>query len=551
MVLVMTKHLKNTKYIFVTGGVVSSLGKGVATASLGYILKSMGYSVFLKKLDPYLNIDPGTMNPKEHGEVFVTKDGMESDLDLGHYERFTGVDTSIDSNITAGKIYYNLLEKERRGDYLGQTVQVIPHVTNLIKDFIKRNNDKYDFLICEIGGTVGDIEALPFFESIRQIKSELPREDVLFVHLTLIPFLHATKELKTKPTQHSVKELMSIGIIPDVIICRTEREIGDDNLAKIASFCNVSKESVIQGFDTKNIYDIPLSYIKQGIDKVLCSKLNLGEQKPQVQSLQQIIDRQHSITSKTNVKKIALIGKYTSLQDSYKSLTESLKHAAFSLDIHHSIDFVDARKLDKKNEEEIAKALSGFDGFVVPGGFGTDGLEGMIKAIKHIRENNLPFLGICLGMQMTVIEFARSVLGMAKAHTEEVVGDNAEYIKIVSTMESWEKDGKIYKKDAKLGGSMRLGEYGAKIAKDTLAYKIYGQDVISERHRHRYEVDLAFKDKLEAAGLRLSGLSADSGLPEIAEITNHKFFIAVQYHPEFNSGILKPNPLFVEFIKSC
>jgi CTP synthase len=547
----MTKNLKNTKYIFVTGGVVSSLGKGVATASIGYILKSMGYSVFLKKLDPYLNIDPGTMNPKEHGEVFVTKDGMESDLDLGHYERFTGVDTTVDSNITAGKIYYNLLEKERNGDYLGQTVQVIPHVTNLIKEFIKRHSGKHDFTICEIGGTVGDIEALPFFEAVRQIKSELPKGDVLFVHLTLIPFLHATKEMKTKPTQHSVKELMSIGIIPDVIICRTEKEIGEDNLAKIASFCNVDRESVIQGLDTSNIYDIPLSYTKQGLDRVLCNKLNLGEQKPEVEELQKMIDRQKNINAKESVKSIALIGKYTSLQDSYKSLTESIKHAAFSLDTHCKIEFVDARKLDKKNDEEIDKILSNFDGFIVPGGFGTDGLEGMIKAIKYIRERNLPFLGICLGMQMTVIEFARNVLGIKNAHTQEVVGDDANYVKIVSTMESWEKDGKIYKKNTKLGGSMRLGEYKADISKDTLAHKIYKQSIITERHRHRYEVDISFKDVLEGAGLKISGVSSDSGLPEIAEITGNKFFIAVQYHPEFNSSILKPNPLFVEFIKSC
>ena len=538
-----------TKFVFVTGGVVSSLGKGVSTASIGFILRSMGYKILIKKLDPYLNIDPGTMNPKEHGEVFVTKDGAETDLDLGHYERFTGVETTKDSNITSGRIYQNLLEKERRGDYLGKTVQVIPHVTDLIKDFIINHESDNDFIICEIGGTVGDIEALPFFEAIRQIRMQRGKVNTMFIHLTLIPFLQSTKEVKTKPTQHSVKELMSIGIIPDVLICRSDVELDSLDRNKISSFCNVDYDCVIQGLNESNIYSIPLSYLSQGLDRVLMRKFERsGYQKPDTEKLQNLIEKSKIIKNKP-LKKIAIAGKYTKLQDSYKSLSEAIYHASLFCEQNLDVDFIDTRLFDNLEKNEIINKISHYDGIIVPGGFGVEGLEGKIKIIQYLREANKPFLGICLGMQMCVIEFARNVLKIKDANTQEVMGDAKNYTKIIGIMNQWMDGEKIINSQKQIGGSMRLGNYNAKVVSNTLCHKIYGSN-LTERHRHRYELDIAFKEQLEKNGMIISGISIDERLPEVVEIPSCKFFIGVQFHPEFNSSILKPNPLFVEFIKN-
>jgi len=546
----MSGRSEGCKFIFVTGGVVSSLGKGVATASIGFILRAMGYKIFIKKLDPYLNIDPGTMNPKEHGEVFVTEDGGETDLDLGHYERFTGVKTSKDSNMTAGRIYQTLLEKERNGDYLGQTVQVIPHVTNLIKNFIKRHEQENDFIICEIGGTVGDIEALPFFEAIRQIRGEIGVENTMFVHLTLIPFLQSTSEIKTKPTQHSVKELMSIGIIPDALICRTDIELLSADKQKIASFCNVNYDCVIEGLNLDNIYKAPLSYINQGFDRVIMRKFNISSyQKADVLKLQDTLAKWEQIKTQTP-KKLAIAGKYTSLKDSYKSLSEAIYHASVHCGINLDISFLDTRAFDNQTTQQIADELAKYDGVIVPGGFGTEGLEGKINVIKTLRETNKPFLGICLGMQMAVIEFARNVLGIKNANTQEVMGDSQNYIKIVGIMNAWMDGEQIINSQKQIGGSMRLGNYTANIVSNTLCHKIYAASTLTERHRHRYEVDISFKTQLEKAGMIISAFSPNGKLPEVVEIPTHKFFLAVQYHPEFNSSVLTPNPLFVSFIES-
>ena len=535
------------RFIFVTGGVVSSLGKGIATASIGAILKSMGYSISLKKLDPYLNIDPGTMNPSEHGEVFVTEDGAECDLDLGHYERFTQITTTKESNITSGKIYQTLIQNERQGKYLGKTVQTIPHVTDLISQFITNNPKRSDFIICEVGGTVGDIEALPFFETIRQIRQKHKNKTML-VHLTYVPYLATSKEIKTKPTQHSVKELMSIGLAPDALLCRSSLHIGKENKRKIALFCNVEQDAVFEGLDVKSIYEIPPLYVEQNMHGVIMQHFgieefpipNLKHFKNYSQKLIQVKKEKQKVT-------IAVIGKYTNHADSYKSICESLEHACVSLEKYAEIVWIDSEEFTHK--EPTIEDLKGASCVIIPGGFGVRGIEGKIKFIEILRKNNIPTLGICLGMQLMVIEFARNVLGIKDACSSEWDKNGT---KIVDLITQFEKDGKIEQRsgETELGGTMRLGSYITHISnKNTLAYKIYKSEKISERHRHRYEVDLSFKDKFEKNGMMFSGLSKDN-LPEIIEVASKKFFVGVQFHPEFQSAFNNPSQLFKALIMS-
>ncbi len=534
---------KKTRFIFITGGVVSSLGKGLAAASLAALLQARGYSVRMRKLDPYLNIDPGTMSPTQHGEVFVTEDGAETDLDLGHYERFTGVDAKRSDNVTAGQIYSKLLSKERKGDYLGGTVQVIPHVTDLIKEFILNDIDDVDFALCEIGGTVGDIEALPFFETIRQIGFEMP-DRCAFLHLTLLPYIESANELKTKPTQHSVKELRSIGIQPTILLCRAERKIHKSHLEKIAKMCSVAQEKVIAAPNVDNIYAVPLVYHENGLDTQLLKFFNLDySKKPDLTKWLNIRDAIKHPKKEVN---IAIVGKYIEYRDSYKSLLEAIDHAAFSLKVKANIHWVNARSVDKKN---LAGELKKCDAILVPGGFGEDGTEGKIAMIEYARTNKIPYFGICFGMQMAVIEYARNVLGIKDATSSEIAKKGTF---VVGLMSQWqEKNKKIHKAQEKeLGGTMRLGAYKCNIAKDTLANKIYGTQAISERHRHRYEVNINFKEKLEKLGLKFSGLSPDKKLTEIVEIKDHPFFIGVQFHPELKSKPFAAHPLFVSFIKA-
>jgi len=533
-----------TKFIFITGGVVSSLGKGIASASLGALLESRGYKVRLRKLDPYLNVDPGTMNPIQHGEVFVTEDGAETDLDLGHYERFTGVNARKSDNITTGRIYSDLIAKERRGDYLGATVQVIPHVTNLIKDFVKADLSGTDFVIVEIGGTVGDIEALPFFEAIRQLGNELGHDRVLYLHLTLIPYVAAAKELKTKPTQHSVKELRSIGIQPDILLCRTEYKIPQSEKQKIALFCNVKQECVIEARDTDNVYNVPILYHNEGLDTEILKKFNLPhEAKPNLEIWENI---SIAIKAPSETVTVAMVGKYTSLADAYKSVIEALDHAGITNNVKVKIKWVNSRKLTQENLETEFKNI---DAILVPGAFGNEGADGKILAIKHARENKIPYLGICFGMQMAVIECARNLLDIKDATSTEFL---PHINPIVGLMTEWgTKDGKETRNHGgNLGGTMRLGSYDCSIKEGTLAHKIYGKTEISERHRHRYEVNINYKEQLEKVGLIFSGLSPDGKLPEIVEYKNHPFFVAVQYHPEFKSRPFEPHPLFVKFIEA-
>jgi len=534
-----------TRFIFITGGVVSSLGKGLASASLAALLQARGYTVKLRKLDPYLNIDPGTMNPIQHGEVFVTEDGAETDLDLGHYERFTGVDAHKGDNVTAGKIYSKLLSKERKGDYLGGTVQVIPHVTDLIKEFILANTEGIDFVLCEIGGTVGDIEGLPFFEAIRQLGYSLGKEHTLFMHLTLLPYIAAAKELKTKPTQHSVKELRSIGIQPDILLCRAEHNIPPRQRQKIGLFCNVTEDNVIPALDVSSIYEAPLSYNKCALDIQVLKHFNIDDStKLDLSNWQNLVRKVNNL--KNNVT-IAIVGKYVNLSDSYKSIIESLDHAGIANDTKVNIKWVDASFLDYEN---VSDELKGADAILVPGGFGERGARGKMVVIQHARENNIPFFGICFGMQLATLEFAKNVAGINDASSTEF-GDTDE--PLIDLMREWKQGLSDVKrdKDTDLGGTMRLGAYPCMLEKDSLAYKLYGNKQISERHRHRYEVNIAYKDRLEAKGLKFSGLSPDGKLPEIIEIPDHKWFIATQFHPEFKSNPFAPHPVFDGFVKAA
>ncbi len=527
----------HTKYIFVTGGVVSGLGKGITVASLGRLLKNRGYKVVAQKFDPYINIDPGTMNPHEHGEVFVTDDGAETDLDLGHYERFIDENLSINSSITTGRIYSEVIEKERRGDYLGKTVQVIPHITNQIKEKIY-NYDKTDtdVVITEIGGTVGDIESLPFLEAIRQVGIEQKESDVIYLHVTLLPFISGSNELKSKPTQHSVKELQSLGIKPDILVCRSDTTIPEDMKEKMALFCNVKKQNIIENKTVEDLYEVPLMLEKEGLAEAVCEKLQLKNKKANNQEWEKMINKIKNLKDK-NIN-IAIVGKYIELEDSYLSVIESLKHGGFANNVKVNIDLVDAEKINSTTAKKILKQYSGI---LVPGGFGNRGIDGKIEAIKYARENDVPFLGICLGMQMAVVEFARNVLGLKDANSEEF--DNKTPNQVIHIMEE-------QKKITKKGGTMRLGAYPCKIAKNTLAYKIYGQELIHERHRHRYEFNNSYKERLKEKGMICSGTSPDGNLVEIVEIPANKFFIAGQFHPEFKSRPDRPAPLFKAFIKA-
>jgi CTP synthase len=534
-----------TRFIFITGGVVSSLGKGLAAASLAALLQARGYSVRLRKLDPYLNVDPGTMNPMQHGEVFVTEDGAETDLDLGHYERFTGVDAMKGDNVTTGQIYSKLLSKERRGDYLGGTVQVIPHVTDLIKEFILGGTEGTDFILCEIGGTVGDIEGLPFLEAIRQVGYELGPDRAIFVHLTLVPYIAAAKELKTKPTQHSVKELQSIGIRPNILLCRSEHEIPLSQRKKIALFCNIREESVIQALDVDNIYQAPINYHNEGLDKEVLKAFSLpSEGQPDLSRWEDIVSRVRHPDGEVT---IAIVGKYVTLADSYKSLTEALAHAGFANRVKVRVRWVNSRNFDRK---EAAEKLADVHGILVPGGFGEDGIDGKIAAITYAREKKIPFFGICFGMQMAVIEAARNLAGIKDASSTEF-GEQKN--PVVGLMTQWVREGKkeLRRKAGDLGGTMRLGAYPCVLRDKTLARKVYGQPKVSERHRHRYEVNINHKLKLEKAGLVFSGMSPDGNLPEIVELKNHPWFVGVQFHPEFKSRPFDPHPLFRSYIEAA
>ena len=533
-----------TKYIFVTGGVVSGLGKGITAASLGRLLKNRGYKVANQKFDPYINIDPGTMSPYEHGEVFVTEDGAETDLDLGHYERFTDENLTKNSSITTGKIYKRVIEKERNGDYLGKTVQVIPHVTNEIKDKVYSLAKNADIVITEIGGTVGDIESLPFLEAIRQVGLEKRPEDVLYIHVTLLPYISGSNELKSKPTQHSVKELQSLGIKPDILVCRTELELTESIRNKIALFCNVRKENVIANMTASNLYEVPLMLEKEGLAKSVCKHLQLENFEPKNEKWEEMIEKFKEIDKKYKNKenkkiKIAIVGKYVKLEDSYLSVVESIKHAGYQNDVGVEIEFIDSEKITFKNVEDILKK---YNGIIVPGGFGSRGIDGIIETIKYVREKNVPFLGICLGMQLTVIEFARTVLNIKYATSLEF--DEKTSSPIITTIEE-------QKNINKKGGTMRLGAFTCKLKEGSLANALYEKNEISERHRHRYEFNNEYKKMIEEKGLIISGTSPDGKLVEIVELKNHPYFIAVQFHPELKSRPDRPHPLFVGLIKEA
>ena len=538
------------RFIFITGGVVSSLGKGLASAALGALLQARGYSVRLRKLDPYLNVDPGTMSPFEHGEVFVTDDGAESDLDLGHYERFTGVAARKTDSVSSGRIYSNVLEKERRGDYLGKTIQVIPHVTNEIKDFIAIGEDEVDFMLCEIGGTVGDIEGLPFFEAIRQFGQDKPRSQCLFMHLTLLPYIKASGELKTKPTQHSVKELRSIGLAPDILVCRSEGPVPTKEREKLALFCNVRPDSVIAAQDLSTIYDAPLTYHREGLDQAVLDAFQISPApKPNLAKWEDVSDRIHHAEGEV---KVAIVGKYTQLEDAYKSIAEALTHGGMANRVSVKIEWVDAEVFDT---EDAAPYLQGFHAILVPGGFGERGTEGKIKAAQYAREHKVPYLGICLGMQMAVIEAARNAAGINEAGSEEFDHEarKKRFEPVVYHLKEWvQGNHKVERKvnDDK-GGTMRLGAYDAILAEGSKVAEVYGSTQIEERHRHRYEVDIKYRDKLEKAGLNFSGMSPDGRLPEIVEWSDHPWFIGVQYHPELKSKPFDPHPLFREFVRAA
>ena len=532
------------RYIFVTGGVVSSLGKGLSSASLAYLLQSRGFKVRIRKLDPYLNVDPGTMSPFQHGEVFVTDDGAETDLDLGHYERFSGISAKQSDNITTGQIYSDVLKKERKGKYLGKTVQVIPHVTDRIKEFIKSDIKNEDFVICEIGGTVGDIESLPFIEAIRQFSNDIGKKNTLFIHLTLVPYMRASDEIKTKPTQHSVKELRSIGIQPDIIICRCERNIPLGQKKKISLFCNVDIKNVIQTIDVKTIYEAPISFNRENLDKQVLEYFKIKSRKNVNLSPWKKITK--VVLSSKKYVNIAIIGKYVNLKDAYKSLDEALVHGG----IHNNLKVNLVRiESDNLKPSDIKNKLKNVSAILIPGGFGKRGTEGKIAAIRYARINKIPFLGICFGMQMAIIEFARNVLKIKKASSSEL---NPKCVPVVGLIHEWKKNGKTIKgTDKDLGGTMRLGSYDAELLNNSLIRNIYKSRIIKERHRHRYEVNINYKNQFEKKGLIFSGNSPDKSLPEIIELKNHPWFIGVQFHPEFKSRPLTPHPLFSSFIKAA
>ena len=538
------------RYIFITGGVVSSLGKGLASAALGALLQARGYTVRLRKLDPYLNVDPGTMSPFEHGEVFVTDDGAETDLDLGHYERFTGVHARMTDSISSGRIYSNVLEKERRGDYLGKTIQVIPHVTNEIKDFLRIGDDEVDFMLCEIGGTVGDIEGLPFFESIRQFIHERPRGQSILMHLTLLPYLSASGELKTKPTQHSVKELQSIGLAPDVLVCRSEHPIPERELEKIALFCNVRKEAVVPAYDLKTIYEAPLAYHRAGLDPAVLDAFGITPApKPNLTRWEDVMDR---ISHPEGEVRIAIVGKYTQLEDAYKSIAEALTHGGMANRTKVRAEWIDAEIFER---EDPAPWLENFHAILVPGGFGERGTEGKIRAATFARTRKIPYLGICLGMQMAVIEAARNLVGVKNAGSEEFDHEAGEkrFTPVVYHLKEWVQGNHTVRRkadDAK-GGTMRLGAYTANLKEGSAVARIYGTTVIEERHRHRYEVDIQYRGDLEKCGLIFSGMSPDGKLPEIVEVKDHPWFIGVQFHPELKSKPFAPHPLFADFVRAA
>jgi len=536
-----------TKFIFMTGGVLSSLGKGLASSAIGALLESRGLTITLQKLDPYINVDPGTMNPFQHGEVFVTDDGAETDLDLGHYERFTHVKLSRSNNFTTGKIYHSVIAKERRGDYLGGTVQVIPHITDEIKESILSVAKGVDVVIVEVGGTIGDIESLPFQEAIRQFKADVGKENVLYVHLTLVPYIAAAGEVKTKPTQHSVKELRSIGIQPDILLCRTERFLSKKIKAKIGLFCDVDMDQVITAKDVETIYEVPLVFHKEGLDDKIVSLLNIWTRAPRLEGWKHLVEKlknsRHSVT-------IAIVGKYIHLQESYKSLNEALCHGGVANDCSVDLDFVDSETMD---ESHCRERLGGADGILVPGGFGARGIEGKVRSIKFAREENVPFFGICLGMQMAVVEYARHVAGMEWAHSTEF--DEATPFSVIYLMKEWfdYQSQRIQKRDvtSNKGGTMRLGAYPCILKDTSVAYNAYGTKEISERHRHRYEFNNDFKQQLENAGLIVSGASPDGQLVEIVEIADHPWFLGCQFHPEFKSRPMNPHPLFASFIEAA
>ncbi|TCO70862.1 CTP synthase [Rhodovulum euryhalinum] len=538
------------RFIFITGGVVSSLGKGLASAALGALLQARGFSVRLRKLDPYLNVDPGTMSPFEHGEVFVTDDGAETDLDLGHYERFTGVAARATDSVSSGRIYSNVLEKERRGDYLGKTIQVIPHVTNEIKDFIRIGEDEVDFMLCEIGGTVGDIEGLPFFEAIRQFGQDKPRGQCIFMHLTLLPYIRASGELKTKPTQHSVKELRSIGIAPDVLVCRSEGPIPAKEREKLALFCNVRPDAVIAAQDLKSIYEAPLAYHREGLDQAVLDAFQISPApKPDLSKWEDVSDR---IFNAEGEVRVAIVGKYTQLEDAYKSIAEALTHGGMANRVRVKAEWIDAEIFER---EDPSPWLEGFHAILVPGGFGERGTEGKIKAAEFARTRKIPYLGICLGMQMAVIEAARNVAQLTDAGSEEFDHEAGKkrFTPVVYHLKEWVQGNATVtrKADDAKGGTMRLGSYTAHLAEGSRVAGIYGTTVIEERHRHRYEVDIKYRDKLEACGLVFSGMSPDGRLPEIVEWKDHPWFIGVQFHPELKSKPFAPHPLFADFVRAA
>ncbi|KIL99514.1 CTP synthase [Paramagnetospirillum magnetotacticum MS-1] len=533
-----------TRFIFITGGVVSSLGKGLASAALGALLQARGFKVRLRKLDPYLNVDPGTMSPYQHGEVYVTDDGAETDLDLGHYERFTGVASRKSDNITTGRIYSNVIAKERRGDYLGATVQVIPHVTDAIKEFVKSDLTDEDFCLCEIGGTVGDIESLPFLEAIRQLGNELGRARTMFVHLTLVPYIPSAGELKTKPTQHSVKELLSVGIQPDMLMCRCDREIPEGDRKKIALFCNVAPAAVIPALDVDSIYQVPVSYHEQGMDAVVCRHFGLDAPMPDLKRWTTIVER---IRQPEGEVTIAVVGKYISLLDSYKSLAEALYHGGIANNVRVNLNWIDSQIFE---QGDVVQHLEPCDGILVPGGFGERGAFGKVEAVRFARERKVPYFGICFGMQMAVIEAARNLAGYKDASSTEFGPcDNP----VVGLMTEWMKGNMLEKRAASgdLGGTMRLGAYECDLKQGSRVREIYGQGRISERHRHRYEVNMGYRADLEKTGLSFSGLSPDGVLPEIVEIPDHPWFVGVQFHPELKSKPFDPHPLFTSFIAAA
>jgi CTP synthase len=535
-----------TKFIFVTGGVLSSLGKGLASASIGALLEARGLKITFQKLDPYINVDPGTMNPFQHGEVYVTDDGAETDLDLGHYERYTSVKLTQDNNFTTGRIYHSVITKERRGDYLGGTVQVIPHITDEIKNSILLMANDTDVAIIEIGGTVGDIESLPFLEAIRQFQADVGKENVLYIHLTLVPYIKTAGEVKTKPTQHSVKELRSIGIQPDILLCRTEQALSPEIKAKIALFCNVEKEAVITAKDVENIYEVPLFFHQEGLDDKVVEKLNIWTRAPRLENWENL---NRTIKSLSRPVHIAVVGKYIHLRESYKSLNEALFHGGIANQCKVVLQFVDSEEVEKKGADYF---LTRADGVLVPGGFGARGVEGKIASVRYARENRVPYFGICYGMHMAVIELARTRAGLAAANTTEVDPDTP--YPVIYLMNEWfdYRSQKIERrdKDTEMGGTMRLGAYPCRLEGGTLAFAGYQQEEVFERHRHRYEFNMAFKEPLTEKGLVLSGLSPDGSLAEIVELRDHPWFLGCQFHPEFKSRPMSPHPLFREFIRA-